>query len=377
MLEINSLKDCCGCTACYSVCPNSCIKMITDSEGFNYPKVDYSLCVDCGLCRSVCPTLCLSNYNTKTTKAYGVKNVNENIRKDSSSGGVFSAIAELVIRRGGKIFGAEFDRDWSVKHSYIDNISDIKRFRGSKYVQSDLKDTFLTLKTILKENTLVLFSGTPCQVKGLKLFLNKDYDNLICLDFICHGVPSNRVWEAYLSSLTHDTNSIESIQFRDKKTGWKSYSFTFKQKNESSKSEFYYNNAYMKGFLRDLYLRPSCNNCPAKKGISNSDITLADFWGVDKLFPQKDDLGVSLVIVNNSKGASIFSELNITQFPVDLDFALKYNPSYNESSKQNNYRYLFFNLLNKGWSFKKIISICLDDNLTKKIERKILNWIYK
>ena len=197
MIDILNKKDCCGCSACVQKCPKQCISLKEDNEGFLYPQVNQQECISCGICKKVCPII---NPNEKRTplQIYAAINKNEEIRRQSSSGGIFTLLSEEILKEGGVVFGARFDENWEVKHDYTENVKGLVNFRGSKYVQSRIEDNYKKVETFLKQGRKVLFSGTPCQIAGLKRFLSKEYDNLLTVDFICHGVPSPKVWRLYL-----------------------------------------------------------------------------------------------------------------------------------------------------------------------------------
>lgn len=338
MISIRDKKDCCGCHACVSICPKSCISMKADSEGFLYPLVDIDACIDCGLCEKVCPVINQEKVR-KPIKVYAAKNVDEAVRLKSSSGGVFSVFAESVIARGGVVFGAKFNKDWSVVHAWTDTIEGLAAFRGSKYVQSRIGNTYKEAEAFLKQGRIVLFSGTPCQIAGLKRYLRKDYANLQTVDVVCHGVPSPLVWQEYLKEMCaectvgknsvsvslNELSAIADIAFRDKTNGWKKYGFKIgyvaskATENTVSKSAIDYKiepfneNVFMRGFLKNLYLRPSCYACAAKSGKSGSDLTIADFWGVDRLYPElDDDKGLTALLVNNPQ-VEVEDKLELTQ----------------------------------------------------------------
>lgn len=313
MINIKEPKDCCGCNACAQRCPKHCINLQEDHEGFLYPKVDINLCIECGLCEKVCPVINQS-IKKEPLQVFAAINPDEKVRMESSSGGIFTLLAEKVIQENGVVFGARFDENWEVKHDYAETIEGLAAFRGSKYVQSRVEDNYLKAERFLKKGRKVLFSGTPCQIAGLKKFLRKEYDNLLTVDFICHGVPSPKVWRMYLDEICKNyinqgdrKSCIKAINFRNKSLGWKKFSFFFKlnptfirQKNKPIEHlELFYKNSFMKGFLNDLILRPSCYHCPSKSGKSESDITIADFWGIESLSPNMDDdKGTSLVFIN-------------------------------------------------------------------------------
>lgn len=367
MINIKEKHDCCGCSACTQVCPKQCISFNEDSEGFRYPLVNKELCVDCGMCEKVCPVINQSN-ERKPLKVLAAKNPNEEIRIKSSSGGIFTMLAEKVIKEGGVVFGAKFNQDWEVIHDFTETIDGISAFRGSKYVQSFIGDNYSKVEAFLKEGKKVLFSGTPCQIAGLKLFLRKEYDNLLLVDFVCHGVPSPLVWRMYLKELVAsiatknsvftaykpENIKIEDIQFRDKEKGWKKYSFLLKlsatqgaEKNTVFFLETLDKNMFMRGFLSDLYLRPSCYKCPSKSLKSGSDITIADYWGIENVIPEfDDDKGVSLVLINTIKGENLYNLLNINNIVSDYKDALKYNSAIEKSINIPNGRNLFWLKLN-------------------------------
>lgn len=354
MININEKKDCCGCGACAQKCPKQCISLKEDIEGFLYPHVNISSCINCGICEKVCPTI-----NLESTRlplhTYAAKNKNEYIRLNSSSGGIFTIIAEDIINEGGVVFGAKFDSKWNVIHSWCETIEDLEQFRGSKYVQSSIGNTYIEAKLYLEQGRKVLFTGTPCQIAGLNKFLRKKYDNLITMDFVCHGVPSPRVWFEYLNDLLKVksiSKPIEKIEFRNKKYGWKKYSFTvskntYKDKEKVSRivlQETKYNNTYLKGFVRDLYLRPSCHSCCVKNFKSGSDITIADFWHINKYMKTiNDHKGCSLVFIHSNR-------INLNKYYHNADFyelnsnsICTSNKTISKSSIPHKNRNLFFN----------------------------------
>ncbi|MBE9469363.1 MAG: Coenzyme F420 hydrogenase/dehydrogenase, beta subunit C-terminal domain [Bacteroidetes bacterium] len=337
MITIKEKSDCCGCNACTQVCPKQCINMIEDKEGFLYPHVDLTECIDCGLCEKVCPVI-NQNHPRKPLGVYAAKNTNEQIRLDSSSGGLFTIIAQSIINQGGVVFGAKFNDSWAVVHDYSETIEGLVAFRKSKYVQSIIGNSFNKVLAFLKEGRKVLFTGTPCQIAGLKLFLRKEYENLLTIDIVCHGVPSPLVWRKYLaeSLLSLDQGkktscaNINDINFRNKDKGWKSFRFVLNGLSGNKKigiNQPFSQNVFTKGFLQNLYLRPSCHKCPAKKFKSGSDITLGDFWGIENTLPKmNDDRGTSLVAVNTIKGEVLYSNLALTSVKTSYKVALSGNP---------------------------------------------------
>lgn len=260
-------------------------------------------------------------------KVYAYWNTNEDIRNRSSSGGMFSALAINVINNGGVVFGAKFDTDWNVIHDYAEDVDGIKAFTGSKYVQSKVGDNYRIAKQFLDSGRPVLFSGTPCQIKGLLLYLKKKYTNLLTVDTICHGVPSPEIWQRYISQIARG-RSIINIEFRSKENGWTNYhiKFTFKVDNQIVYESWpYYQDEYMKLFLSNLTLRPSCYNCPVRSGRSGSDITLGDFWGINDLAPEiNDNKGCNIVLQYNSH---VIPDLTKSSWTQDYIQVVKHNPS--------------------------------------------------
>lgn len=341
MINIKNKKECCGCSACVQRCPKRCISMENDSEGFLYPKVDTSKCIDCHLCEKVCPIINQDEPRTPLD-VYAAKNPDESVRFASSSGGIFSMLAERTIERGGVVFGACFDDNWQVIHTYVEKKQNLNVFRGSKYVQSKIGETFKLAELFLKSGREVLFSGTPCQISGLNHYLCKQYDNLLTVEVVCHGVPSPKIWREYLSSL--NLANIGSISHKDKSTGWRSYSFTIKDtKNDVVFTERASENKYLIAFIRNLTLRPSCFSCPAKAGKSRADITLADYWGVEEIIPQMDDnQGVSFVCGNSKKGIACINQVGISLLQVEYQRSIKYNPCIFKSTVESAERQKFW-----------------------------------
>lgn len=355
--------------------------MQEDEEGFLYPVVDKEVCVDCGLCEKVCPVL-NQREERKPLEVYAAFNKNEEIRMQSSSGGIFTALAEQIIQEEGVVFGARFNEDWEVIHDYTETAAGLSVFRGSKYVQSRIGDTFNQAEQFLKQGRSVLFSGTPCQIAGLKLFLRKEYENLLTVDFICHGVPSPGVWRKYLeeliaregrrknSVLSHSNpilpnsmRDISRIEFRNKRLGWKKYSFALTlsvpdghgAKNTVLLSEPYNKNLFMKGFLADLYLRPSCYACPSKSLKSGSDVTIGDYWGIQNIKPEiDDDKGICCFLINTEKGLHWQNKIDVKRTVSNFTDVEKGNPSIIYTVKMPKNRIHLFSHLNSSKLIKLI-----------------------
>ena len=374
MINITDKQCCCGCHACYSSCPQKCISMQSDFEGFWYPVVDLERCTDCGLCEKVCPVLCKNTVDNHPL-AYACMNKDDKIRKQSSSGGVFTVIAESVITNHGVVFGAGFDGEFNVVHSWTDRLDGLSNFRGSKYVQSCIGDTYKQTRDFLKQGRKVLFSGTPCQVAGLRSYLGKDYEALICLDIICHGVPSPKVFGKYRAELEHRYGAkARRIAFRRKDCGWKLYSVALSFDNATEYRETLTTDLFMKGFLQNIYLRPSCYKCSFKTINRQSDMTLADFWGIQNVLPSfDDDRGTSLILVNSSKGNAIFSSVadKVDFEKVDIDQALIYNPSAIKSVDYNPKRAQFFKELAASEDIKQLIAKYTRVSFSRKVYMKM------
>lgn len=359
MINIEDKQSCCGCHACFNVCPKNAIEMKTDEKGFLYPEIDKKKCIKCGLCLKACPII--SNQEQSVTNfgvsAYSCYNNNDEERLNSSSGGLFILFAKEIIKRNGVVFGALLNDDNKVVHDYCEKINDLKMFMGSKYVQSTIGDSYKKVKEFLKKDKYVLFTGTPCQIEGLKSFLKKDYEKLYTQDIICHGVPSPLVWEKYKEyRKINDKNIPNSVSFRNKDNGWKLSNMKFTYDKFSYKKN-QNEDLFMQAFLKNTILRDSCYNCSFKKMNRVSDITLADYWGVENIHPEfNDNKGTSLLIINSKKGEELFNLVSesIYYIKTDLNEAVKYNPSYITSVNADVNREKFFDNLDKV-SFDKLV----------------------
>lgn len=377
MIEILEKAACCGCSACAEKCPKQCIRLKEDNEGFLYPQVDRDTCIDCGICEKVCPVINQSD-ERDSLHVYAAKNRNEEIRLKSSSGGIFTLLAEETLKENGVVFGARFDENWEVKHDCTETMEGLAAFRGSKYLQSRMEDSYKKAETFLKQGRKVLFSGSPCQIAGLRKFLRKEYENLLAVDFICHGVPSPKVWRMYLDETCQKIidqggkksvssvlanggrkSCIEAIGFRDKISGWKKFSFFLKLnsriikggKNTAGFFEPHPGNIFMRGFLSNLYLRPSCHSCAAKSGKSGSDITIADYWGIHHFMPDfDDDRGVGLVLVNSLKGEKLYNSLTpcMESQETGVEEAKRHNGGFKATLAVSPRRLDFFRAINQG-----------------------------
>jgi len=384
MIEIIDKKKCCGCAACVQVCPQKCISFEEDERGFSYPFVNKVACIGCGLCERVCPEINI-NEASKPIKCFASINNDSTIRKESSSGGVFSLIAEKVISEGGVVFGALFNNHWEIQHGYTETKEGLARFRGSKYVQSKTGETYQQVKSFLKQGRMVLYSGTSCQIAGLKKFLRADFDNLITIDVVCHGVPSPLLWRKYLEYKSQQeigsylTDNITKISFRDKRKGWKRFGLSIKWNNGRYKNEVLSENLFLNAFLKNLSLRPSCACCVSKEGKAGSDISLADYWGIGRKHrDMDDDKGTSLVLVNTEKGLNLFASLNCLKKETAYQEAFDNNPSIEKSVVFNENTEKFWNTYqNNGWYGVQQLLKEMRPNLLIRTKNIIINYVYR
>lgn len=306
MIELRNKNDCCGCHACYNICPVKAISMKEDEEGFLYPEINGDLCINCGKCERVCPNIKKFKLS-ENSQVYACYIKDFGKRLESASGGFFSLLAEYVLDNNGLVFGAAFDNNWNLNHIMVNNKKDLIGLKGSKYLQSCIGDTYEQAKMSLDNDKLTLFSGTPCQIQGLKKYLGKEYENLITVDLICHGVPSPLVWKKYLDEFNEGRKLVYFRQ-KDKE---KNNSLVYIYDDGFEKSERYDKNSFIKGFINNLYLRLSCYDCKFKGIEKCSDFTLGDFWGLEN-YDSKfyDKYGISAVIVHTNKANKLLKTLN-------------------------------------------------------------------
>jgi len=377
--ELKNKKDCMGCHACANICPKDCISMEADEEGFLYPAVDYNFCIKCKRCINVCPIINKIEVMNGPV-AYSCINKDETIRLDSSSGGIFTLVAEKVIARGGVVFGASFNDEFGVEHIFIETKEKLLKLRGSKYVQSKIGDSYKQAKEFLNSGREVLFTGTPCQIAGLKSYLRKSYTNLSTIDIVCHGVPSPDVWRKYVDFRETEAGSpAQRIAFRRKNEGWKRFSVSFLFKNNTEYRQNLRNDLYMRAFLKDVCLRPSCYDCKFKGLNRQSDITLADFWGIQNILPEMDDdKGTSLIIINSEIGRALFDEMKdrMAYQEVDIHEAVKYNSAAIKSVKYNLKRDGFM-AEKDSLPFDKLVAKYCNEPLQIRIKNKVRSGIKK
>lgn len=372
MINIEKKKECCGCRACESICPTSAISFNNDTEGFWYPKVDLEKCINCHKCEKTCPWLGERTSHMDVAVCYALKNKDIDSQINSSSGGVFPALANQILSMGGVIFGAQFDSLWQVESGYVECVNQLHKLRRSKYVQSNNLEAYKNVLNFLKEGRKVLFTGTPCQSLALRKYLHKDYENLYVVDIVCHGVPSPLVWNRYLNEISkkfrESIDDIKDIKFKykDKKRYiWRHPGFKIVWKDDKKYEVFSNKTGYENGFLTNLFVRPSCHDCKIKKLTSSSDITIGDFWGVEKILPNfYDEEGVSIAMVQTERGRELFDAVKGTfsVTPITIDEATRYNQRIVVSSTANRNRNKFFSKLNSEEPIDEIVKRCLKPN---------------
>ncbi len=338
MIQIKDKSDCCGCTACASICPKDAITMEPDTLGFKYPKVDLSKCIDCGLCEKVCAfnDSYDKSLNLKEPEIYAVRHKDMHEIETSRSGAAFIAISDFVLENGGIVYGVGYKEHFKVTHKRATTKWERNEFKGSKYVQSDLDGIFRQVKEDLKQGNTVLFSGTPCQTAGLNSYIGKKLrENLVLVDIVCHGVPSPYIWRDYLAYVENKYKSkVVKVDFRDKsRIGWSGHieSFVFDNGNKIESK------IYTDLFYQHIMLRPSCGYCHYTNFNRPSDFTIADYWGWERINPNfnKDDKGVSLVLINTRKGIDLFRNVLETLDKIQTNLEICLQPNLKKPSILN------------------------------------------
>ena len=351
MKNICNIEECTGCMACANACARHAIQVKADKEGFDRPVIDKTLCVDCGLCAKVCPI----NHHPEANdpiEVYSGWSSDEAVRIGSSSGGAFTEIARPILEEGGVVFGCALNGKLQAEHVYVETLEDLEmKLRGSKYVQSKIGKSYSQARDFLKQGRKVLFSGTPCQIAGLKNYLRKDYENLITVDLICHGVPSPLIFEEYKRYIAQtEKMNLTDVKFRCKKSSWIFFNMTITghvEKSSALKTYIgrYYDDPYIRGFLRDYFLRPSCHKCHFTSTKRCADFTIADWWGYKKVNSNDKNFGikgVSLILVNTEKALTIFPQLDLTVRKRTIEEAKKTNISLQKAFSMPNTRTLFW-----------------------------------
>lgn len=377
-------NDCSGCHACFNVCPVHAISMRADKEGFLYPSIDEKVCIHCGLCGRVCQILNKRKpIGQIPVETYACMNRNEEERMKSSSGGIFILLAKYVIAQGGYVFGAAFNERMELRHTYSHTVEGCKAFMGSKYVQSRIGTSYGDAKKLLNAGKLVLFSGTPCQIHGLKLYLQREYKNLITVDLACHGVPSPLVFARYVEELECKyQGKMEDFSFRSKEPGWKHFSSRVCFDNGKVYQRQHGYDSYMKGFLGNIDLRPRCYQCANKGDNRYADITLGDYWGVEGKNPEiDDDKGISVALIYTGKGKEYLSKISehMVIQRADFNYVIQHNSAIMESVSEPEHRMEFFHHISENkMDVSQLVSKYFPaPSILLRIKRKVKNIIKK
>jgi NAD-dependent dihydropyrimidine dehydrogenase PreA subunit len=394
VISIKNKIECCGCTACVNICPKKCIYMIEDEEGFLYPQADRLICVECGMCEKVCPILNKEEEEENPNQIGAiVAHKDLTIRKQSTSGGAFTALAEYIISNNGVVFGVEMNEQYFVRHIEIDKVEEIRKFRNSKYVQSDLGHTYSKIKEYLDNGKFVCFSGTPCQIEGLRHFLRKEYGNLILVDVMCRAVPSPGVWRKYVQWLESINSKLEAVRFRDKALGYQFSTMVTTYKNGNVIRNGIESDAWLRMFFSGMIIRPSCTDCKFRRRYRNSDFTIWDCFNVSDLSKKFDEkLGATRILIHTEKGKHLFHEIS-GSYDLEMvspDILVKGLTELSHSPQEHKYKKDFFldygviefdDLLKKYFPInskvyiKKYVRLLLNkvglDIFIKKLKRKI------
>lgn len=358
MIDTIDRNICTGCKMCADICPLNAISFKEDTEGFWFPKVDAATCIKCGICRSKCPSLNATDNSIEfEIRAFGVKSNNEEIRWNSTSGGFFSETANIWIDEGGLCVGASYSKYNTVFHEIAENKEGIERLRRSKYFQSDTAGIYLTIKRELSKGRRVMFCGSPCQVEALNAFMGKTYDGLVTIDFVCCGISSPLVFRKYCEELSQKYGApIREVWFKNKTDGWKAIGTKIEFENGKSYFKNGAQDLYMVAFVGDAFnIRRSCFNCAYRKLPHHSDLTIADFWGIENVNPHFDDnRGTSAVLVNTEKGMKLFERIipSIEYFETTVDDVARGNFTIYHSKEENPNRDAFYSELNKSSFYK-------------------------
>lgn len=355
MIDIARKEDCCGCKACGDICPQNAIKFDVDNEGFWYPKIDFNKCVDCGLCEKTCPIVKKADYVKRysTPIVYAAYSKDLDVRIDSTSGGIHSMLALAMYEKDAYIGGAIYNADHTVKHILTNEPSRLPEIRSSKYLQSSNEGVYSEIKEKLVAGKEVLYCGTPCQVQALYKYLGKEYSKLTTCDFICRGVNSPKVFLAYMNMLERKYGArATKIKFKAKKWGWHRFSLRVNFENGKEYCKDRWHDYFFIGYLQQgNFARPSCYTCKFKGFPQKADITLADFWGIEKIDKSMDqDLGTSLVMINSEKGEKLFDSIkdNIVWKEFAMEDAVSSNIAmYKPIEAKKSNRLEFFKALDK------------------------------
>ena len=361
---------CCGCAACANICAHNAITMTEDNRGFILPSIDESKCVDCGLCTKVCDFKKGKLTDNNTLHAYSLIHNDKITVKNSTSGGAFTALSDVILEEGGVVVGAVMEDDFTIHHILTNNPEMRNKMRGSKYVQSAMENIYVAIKQALKDGKKVIFTGTPCQCAGVKSFFGDKYENLIIVDFLCHGVPNNKMFKEHINYLEKQYGKkIVGYTFRDKRYGWNSYNNNNNNADGTIGTRLI-NQAYYNFFLSNLSLRDSCFNCKYRSLHKPSDITIADFWGIEKLIGKKNHTGVSMVLTHSGKGEALVqkssSRCEVCEYPFEK---IAYRISLKPAPRHKN-EAAFWRTYEVG-NYPAVIKKFFDNSLKQRIRYEI------
>ena len=371
MIDKVSVQECAICGACINACPVDAISLDKVHLDFRYPQINEDICIHCSQCEKACPIL---GNKGKPDEGYPVafaaKSENAPMRMRSSSGGVFYELADQMIRDGGYVCGAVFDDEFHVEHILSDAKEDILRMMGSKYAQSDVGYCYREVKDVLEKGCKVLFSGCPCQVAGLRTFLGKEYPNLLLVELICHGIPSDHMLQTYIGMQERKYGArLTRMEFRNKKKGWHNSSVRMEFGHHRTYSKPIAADAYMNGFLGGVTLKPTCYQCHFRNFTAGSDIILGDFWGAEVELPEDDNKGISAILVNSGKGMDIIDRCNLALTPANVETVIRYNKNLLCSAAPSPQRSSFYASADTN-GLEEAIRRYLEESTIQKLKRQ-------
>ena len=378
MNQICAPEQCTGCMACLNICPVDAISQVKNKKGFYIPHIDSSICINCGKCIEVCPSISAPLPHDTPFHIYACWSNNEQLRHDSTSGGIFSLLADKVLQNDGLVFGVALNKNQCAGHLCVSDVDGLFHLRGSKYVQSQIGTCYRKVKAALTANKPVLFSGTPCQIAGLRNYLGKDYDNLLLVDLLCHGTPSPDVFSAYLSFISEQTGEkdVSNVKFRDKKYSWNLFRMKIDFVSGTNYSESTLKDPFLRAFLRDYCLNESCYTCKFIGTSRQGDITLGDFWGYlsEKYSQRNTDKGISLVMVNTQKGESWMDRLgshDATIINKDISEAIVGNHTLSRNTKRPQNTDVFWQLFLRRRCFEDCLALLQPESESAKHKARL------
>ena len=382
MIRLAEHDLCCGCQACGNICIMGAITFTPDEEGFLRPLINVEKCVECHRCERVCPIL-RRNPPREPIAVYAARSKDLNLRMKSSSGGIFSLLARRTFAVGGVVYGAAIrNSDMMVEHVSAENEKELSRLRGSKYVQSDVGNVYCQAKGMLEAGRQVLFSGTPCQISAFRRVLGRSYPNLLCVDFICHAVSSPLVWARYLEKRATEKGcevDPSRISFRDKRLGWKNFGMSLGFIGGESYLADLHTDVFLRGYLNELYNRPSCFHCVSRELRSGSDLTIADYWNVHLRFPDMDDnIGTSVIMINTESGSKAVGAIRSDLYLRDSDFrdVCRINPAVLGIADSTGRRNKFFAKITRNEDVDAVVRLMLSRPLWRRVASRIKRTFY-